>query len=111
MIAPVNVLAVMVDLISFGGQIGKREIVREWNQPQATGLVANRARYMNGMHTRLPTTAAVQRALKKAERAGVVVFCGTGETHCRSWNKSGAQRREGYWRLSDAALARVGGGQ
>lgn len=109
MSGPVDVLAAMASLASFGGTISPRQVRAEWNLPRGTGLIANRARWLNGLHTQSPTTAEVGRALRRAEREGMVRRCGTGATHCKAWNKSAADEREIYWEMTDAALARVGG--
>lgn len=106
---PVDVLAAMVSLASFGGTISPRQVRTEWNVPRGTGLIASRARWLNDLHTKLPTTAAVGRALRLAEREGLVIRSGTGATHCKAWNKNAAETREIYWQLTDAAIARIGG--
>jgi hypothetical protein len=100
--APVDVLAVMGAFLMFGGTIGPREVIPHWNVPRSTGLIANRAN---------EKTPKVLRALQRAERDGVVVCVGTGAEHNRAWNKSAAATAERYWKLTDAALARVTGEQ
>lgn len=107
--AQVDVLTALASLASFGGTIEPRKVRRELNVPRGTGLIANHARWLNGIHTTLPTTAAVGRALRKAESEGSVIRCGTGAEFCKAWNKSAADTREIYWRLSDAALSRLSG--
>lgn len=102
----VDVLAVMGNFLMWGGAIEPRRAVLEWNTPRPTGLIANRARYLAKAKT--PTTATILRALQRAERDGLAVCVGTGEEHCRAWNKSAADARERYWVLSDAALANIG---
>jgi hypothetical protein len=101
----VDVLAALVSLASFGGTIEPNRIRPELNVPRGTGLIANRARWLNGFHTKYPTTAAVARGLRKAEAEGVVIRCGTGVEFNRAYNKNAAQEREIYWRLSDDAVA------
>jgi len=101
MTAPVDVLAVMVTLCSHGGTIEERRIIPAWNKARSTGTIAS--------HLRPHSTAAVRRALLKAEKAGDVIACGTGAQHCTAWNKSAAQERELYWAIHPAALARCGG--
>ena len=97
----VDVLAVMVTLCSHGGTIEARRIVPEWNRPRPTGTIAS--------HMRPLKTGVVRRALERAEKAGDVVRCGTGVEHCTAWNKSAADEKELYWRISDAALLRCTG--
>ncbi len=111
MSGPVDVLAAMASLASFGGTIAPRQVRAEWNLPRGTGLIANRARWLNGLHTTSPTTAEVGRALRRAERAGLVRRCGTGATYCKTWNKSAADDREIYWQMTAAALVGAGGAQ
>ena len=96
----VDVLAVFSSLVMAGGMFEPRRVVPEWNRPTATSLVANRARCK---------TPAALRALEQAERDGIVSCVGTGAEHNRAWNKSAAATRERYWKLTDAALARIGG--
>lgn len=103
----IDVLAALASLASFGGTIAPRHVRAEWNIPRGTGLIASRARWLNGLHTSLPTTAAVGRALRRAERDGLVRRCGTGATHCKTWNKCAAEEREIYWQMTDAALAKA----
>ena len=98
----VDVVTVLGDFLRLG-----REIVPHWNTPRGTGSVANRARFIAGLRT--PTTATVLRALVNAEREGLVECVGTGAEHNRAWNKSASAERERYWKLTPAALARIGG--
>jgi hypothetical protein len=109
MSASVDVLAAMVSLASFGGTISPRKFLAKENVPRGTGLIANRARWLNGMHTRIPTTATVLRALYRAERDGVVACVGTGVEHSRAWNKNATDCKERYWVLTDAAIAAATG--
>jgi len=108
MSGPVDVLAALTSLASFGGTISPKQIRADWNVPRGTGLVANRARWLNGMHTRIPTTATVLRALERAERDGLVKCVGTGAEHNKAWNKNAADCKERYWVMTDAALANIG---
>ncbi|ARZ74050.1 hypothetical protein CCR98_07655 [Stenotrophomonas sp. WZN-1] len=99
MSAPVDVLAAMVTLCSFGGGFEARRVVAEFNIPRSTSVIRS--------HLRPATTAQVRAALKKAERAGEVERVAVAP----SWRECGAAAdAELHWRITPNALARVKGG-
>lgn len=98
MSAPVDVLAVLLKLASFGGTFEPRRVVSERNIPRSTSTIRS--------HLRPATTAAVRSALREAEKTGDVESCADPAP---GWNRSAADRAELYWKLSESALARVGG--
>jgi hypothetical protein len=96
---PVDVLAVMVRLSSLGGVV-----IPSYNTPRSTGCIRSFLRAKPR-----PKTADVLRALRHAEKIGDVEFVGPGAKVEPALNLNAAQARERYWRITDAALARVGG--
>lgn len=98
MSAPVDVLAVLVQLCSFGGDIEARRVISAFNVPRSTGAIRS--------HLRRATTAQVRSALRKAEAAGDVERT-SAPLAIRS--RSAAAEAELHWRISPAALARAGG--
>lgn len=95
-----DVVSAMVSKLYVGGNFGPREMVLHWNEnPRPTGLIAN------WVSAKTPETL---RALRKAERDGLVECSGT-QKPARSWNA--ADRKELHWKLTSAAIAKATGEQ
>lgn len=99
MSAPVDVLAVMVKLCTFGGTIEPATILPQFNTARSTTTIRS--------HLRSATGSQVRAALRKAERTGYVECVPNPSP---SWRHSASERAELYWRIAPATLARVKGG-
>lgn len=112
----IDVLAVMVAMMTFAGKFQPDWAIDPNSRPLGTGHIAQRARLrqcprFKNRHVlgATPTTSTVFRALCRAERDGLVMRAGTG-AEFGGWNANAAQRQEIYWRMTLAAVARIGEG-
>lgn len=96
--APVDVLAVMVKLCTFGGTFEPAQILPQFNTARSTSTLRS--------HLGSATSTQVRAALRKAERVGDVECVPHPSP---SWRQSAADRAELHWQITPAALARVRG--
>ena len=112
MSGPVDVLAAMTRQFMLGGRIIPAWVAE--NEPQGTGDIANRLRSRRRERDgklvlfKTPATSVVLKALRKAERDGLVQCLGTGAEVKPLAIHNAASAKELLWRFKPAALANVG---